>query len=241
MKPCIPSRAAAPRAARARRLDPRAIRAALAATGIILTAAAGLMAGRGEARAADTGLVLRDAPAASGPLVRVGDLFETDAQTGARVLAQAPAPGQTVSFGADVLQARLAAMGLHWPNAAAVRRVDVLGPPAADVSGSVPRASASVEPGVARRGLEASMPAAARPRDLVRRGDMVILVHEAGPLRVSLRARAVSDPDADGLFRALNPDSGRVIEALAEGPGRGRAIGPVAGPAAGHSQRSGRQ
>lgn len=82
----------------------------------------------------------------------------------------------------------------------------------------------------ARRSLAADRPL--RPGDvmvtpLVKRGEPVTLLFQAGSVRITLRGRALEDGGAGETIRVLNSDSERTVEAIVEGPGLARVLVPA--------------
>lgn len=72
-------------------------------------------------------VTLREAPTASGDMVRVGDLFDGAGAASAATLSRAPRAGTTLAFDARVLSARLKTLGVAWAPPAGVTRVVVNG------------------------------------------------------------------------------------------------------------------
>ncbi len=77
----------------------------------------------------------------------------------------------------------------------------------------------------ARRPLRADTPLRAfdvEAPSVIRRGDIVSLVFQSGPLTLAARARALDDAAAGETIRFVNLQSNRTVEAVADGPGRAR-------------------
>ena len=77
----------------------------------------------------------------------------------------------------------------------------------------------------ARRPLRADTPLRAfdvKAPTVIRRGDIVSLVFQSGPLTLAARARALDDAADGQVIRFVNLQSNRTVEAVADGPGRAR-------------------
>lgn len=72
-------------------------------------------------------LRLRADPAASGPMVTIGDVFDGAGAAAATPIARAPLGGAPLRYDARALQQRLRAAGLDWPNREGVTQVVVGG------------------------------------------------------------------------------------------------------------------
>jgi flagella basal body P-ring formation protein FlgA len=62
---------------------------------------------------------------------------------------------------------------------------------------------------------------------LIARGEIVSLVFRSGALTLAARARAMEDGAEGELIRFVNLQSNRTVEAVAEGAGRARVVGPA--------------
>lgn len=77
----------------------------------------------------------------------------------------------------------------------------------------------------ARRPLRADTPLRAfdvEAPSVIRRGDIVSLVFQSGPLTLAARARALDDAAQGETIRFVNLQSNRTVEAVADRPGRAR-------------------
>jgi flagella basal body P-ring formation protein FlgA len=61
---------------------------------------------------------------------------------------------------------------------------------------------------------------------VIKRGDVITLHYDAGPLRLSARARALANAAAGDPVRLVNIDSERAIDAIAVAPGQARVSTP---------------
>jgi flagella basal body P-ring formation protein FlgA len=80
----------------------------------------------------------------------------------------------------------------------------------------------------ARRNLDAERPLRSSdfgPTALIRRGEPVTLLYEAGGLKLTMRGRALANASAGQTVRVTNLSSNRVVEAIAEAEGVARVMG----------------
>lgn len=68
---------------------------------------------------------LREHLTVEGPHVTLGDLFETDSESSAVIVARAPAPGSRTALDVNYVRRIAAENDLDWANAAGVRRVSI--------------------------------------------------------------------------------------------------------------------
>ncbi|MCG8440615.1 MAG: flagellar basal body P-ring formation chaperone FlgA [Caulobacterales bacterium] len=81
-------------------------------------------------------------------------------------------------------------------------------------------AKRALRPGAVLKSYDLIRPAA------IHKGEIVTIIYEHGALTLTARGRALADTPAGEVARFTNLQSGRVIEALAEAPGRAR-VRPV--------------
>lgn len=79
----------------------------------------------------------------------------------------------------------------------------------------------SLRPGAPLREFDIEAPS------IIERGEVVSLVFQSGSLTLAARARAMESAAAGDLIRFVNLQSNRTVEAVAEGPGRARVVGPA--------------
>lgn len=182
-----------------------------------LAAAAALLAGPALADPA----ILRANPQDADGRVTLGDIFE-NAGAAAEVLV-AERLGPAVVLQAAEVQARARAAGLDWSNERGLRRVVVRrAPDLVQAAVSATPAEAAGAP-VAARQVQRSTPAG----DVIGRNDMVQVAYVVGGIRLTVTGRAQRAAAMGEAVPVLNLQSGRVIDAVAAGPGRA-----LAGPAA---------
>jgi flagellar basal body P-ring formation protein FlgA len=58
----------------------------------------------------------------------------------------------------------------------------------------------------------------------VRRGEPIILMFEAGGMKLTVRGRAMGDGASGALIKVLNPQSNKTLDAVVEGPGVARVL-----------------
>jgi len=175
--------------------------------------------------------VLAATPALSGPVtlkaqpvdsdgrVTFGDLF--DGAGAAAEVQVATRAGPSVVMEAGQLQALARQSGLEWANPQGLRRVVIRS--AAASPGAAPSAEVSAAPVAVRA---APMRAAAAER-VIARNDMVTVAYQVGGVTLSVMGRAQRNAAVGEPVVVLNTASGRMIDAVAIGPGQA-----MAGPAA---------
>jgi flagella basal body P-ring formation protein FlgA len=163
------------------------------------------------------GVSLRQPVQASGPALRLGDVLTVEGPAADREIAPAPRAGRSSAYPVAVLAAAAKAAGVDWTPPAGLESIEVLGPEV-NARGSAAASSAQV-----------SAPAAAvrtRAEPVIKRGDVITLHYDAGPLRLSARARALANAAAGDPVRLVNIDSERAIDAIAVAPGQARVSTP---------------
>lgn len=180
---------------------------------LLIFVAAGMLA---WAPAAAQPTALRAAPRAEGPALRLGDVFLVEGEAAAKEIAPAPPAGERGRFSTLFLEAAARSAGLEWVPPAGLLEVEVEGPEFDQ------RGSAAAQ----RRALGGGLRRPARAEAVIRRGDAVTLLFEAGGLRLSARARAMANAGEGETVRLVNVDSQREIEAVAVGPGLARVARP---------------
>lgn len=175
--------------------------------------------------------VLAATPALSGPVtlkaqpvdsdgrVTFGDLF--DGAGAAAEVQVATRAGPSVVMEAGQLQALARQSGLEWANPQGLRRVVIRS--AAASPGAAPSAEVSAAP-VAVRAAPMRVAAAER---VIARNDMVTVAYQVGGVTLSVMGRAQRNAAVGEPVVVLNTASGRMIDAVAIGPGQA-----MAGPAA---------
>lgn len=139
---------------------------------------------------------------ASGPALRLGDVFRIDGPAADREIAPAPPRGQSAFYATSFLAAAAQAAGYAWSPPPGLTQVLVEGLGASGVTyDPAPTRSSSSGTGI-------------------RRGDLVTLTYEIGPLRLSTRAKATASAAQGEAIRLVNLDSERVIDAVVTGPGQ---------------------
>jgi flagella basal body P-ring formation protein FlgA len=123
---------------------------------------------------------------------------------------------------AGQLQALARQSGLDWANPQGLRRVVIRSAAASPGVGSAPTET-SAAPAVARA---APVRAAAAER-VIARNDMVTVAYQVGGVTLSVMGRAQRNAAVGEPVVVLNTASGRMIDAVAVGPGQA-----LAGPAA---------
>ena len=184
---------------------------------LILAAAALLMAG----------------PALAGPVsqkanpvdvdgqVTFGDVF--DGAGSASGIVNGARSGPSVVFEAGQLQAMARQAGLDWANPTGLRRVVVRHAAAAPAPAAVSPTGGTAVPAVAR----AAPARAAYAERIISRNDIVEVIWEAAGVRLAITGRAEGNAAEGQRLAIRNLQSGRVIDAVATGPGQA-----IAGPAA---------
>lgn len=156
--------------------------------------------------------------------VTLGDIFD-GAGSAAGVVVGARS-GPSIVFEAGQLQSQARQAGLDWANPTGLRRVVVrnaaLAPGAA-----APAAPAAAEAAVPVAAVARPTARAAYADRVISRNDIVEVLYEAGGVRLTISGRAEGAAAEGQRIAVRNLQSGRVIDAVAVGPGQA-----VAGPAA---------
>ncbi len=169
-------------------------------------------------------VTLKANPVDSDGRVTLGDLFDgagaaSDVVVGTRV-------GPSIVFEAGQLQSQARQSGLHWANPAGLRRVVVRNAAVApSVTAPAPISVAEAAP--APVALRPQPARAALAERVITRNDMVEVAYEVGGVRLTITGRAEGNAAAGQRLAIRNLQSGRMIDAVAVGPGLA-----VAGPAA---------
>lgn len=169
-------------------------------------------------------VTLKANPVDSDGRVTLGDLFDgagaaSDVVVGTRV-------GPSIVFEAGQLQSQARQSGLHWANPAGLRRVVVRSAAVApSVTAPAPISVAQAAP--APVALRPQPARAALAERVITRNDMVEVAYEVGGVRLTITGRAEGNAAAGQRLAIRNLQSGRMIDAVAVGPGLA-----VAGPAA---------
>ena len=176
--------------------------------------------------------ILAATPALSGPVtlkaqpvdsdgrVTFGDLF--DGAGAAADVQVATRAGPSVVMEAGQLQALARQSGLEWANPQGLRRVVIRS--AAASPGAAPSAETAAAPAVATAAPSAR---AAVSERVIARNDMVTVAYQVGGVTLSVMGRAQRNAAVGEPVIVLNTASGRMIDAVAVGPGQA-----MAGPAA---------
>lgn len=184
------------------------------------------------ALAAAVTAILAATPALSGPVtlkaqpvdadgrVTFGDLF--DGAGAAADVQVATRAGPSVVMEAGQLQALARQSGLDWANPQGLRRV-VIRSAALSPGAAAQQADASAAPVAARA---APLRAAAAER-VIARNDIVTVAYQVGGVTLTVMGRAQRNAAVGEPVAVLNTTSGRMIDAVAIGPGQA-----MAGPAA---------
>ncbi|WP_416354703.1 flagella basal body P-ring formation protein FlgA [Brevundimonas sp.] len=166
-------------------------------------------------------VVLKAQPVDSDGRVTLGDLF--DGAGAAADVQVAVRSGPSVVLEAGQLQLLARQSGLEWSNPQGLRRVVVrnaaLSPGAAQPQAGAPAAAAPAAAAVAR-------PAANAER-VIARNDIVTVAYQVGGVTLTVMGRAQRNAAVGEPVAVLNTTSGRLIDAVAIGPGQA-----MAGPAA---------
>ena len=177
--------------------------------------------------------ILAATPALSGPVtlkaqpvdsdgrVTFGDLF--DGAGAAADVQVATRAGPSVVMEAGQLQALARQSGLDWANPQGLRRV-VIRSAAASPGAAAPSAETAAAPAVATAAPSAR---AAVSERVIARNDMVTVAYQVGGVTLSVMGRAQRNAAVGEPVIVLNTASGRMIDAVAVGPGQA-----MAGPAA---------
>ena len=158
--------------------------------------------------------------------VTLGDLFDGAGSAAGVVVGQRSGP--SIVFEAGQLQSLARQAGLDWANPTGLRRVVVRHAtvaPAGPVSASgAAVVSDAVTVPVATRATPARPAYADR---VISRNDLIEVAYDVGGIRLTVTGRAQRNAAVGERLPVLNPTSGRMIDAVAIGPGQA-----VTGPAA---------
>lgn len=167
-------------------------------------------------------VVLKAQPVDSDGRVTLGDLF--DGAGAAADVQVAVRSGPSVVLEAGQLQMLARQSGLEWSNPQGLRRVVVrnaaLSPGAAQPQAGAPAAAAAPAP------VAVARPAANADR-VIARNDIVTVAYQVGGVTLTVMGRAQRNAAVGEPVVVLNTTSGRLIDAVAIGPGQA-----MAGPAA---------
>lgn len=178
--------------------------------------------------------VLAATPALSGPVtlkaqpvdsdgrVTLGDLF--DGAGAAADVQVATRAGPSVVLEAGQLQMLARQSGLEWSNPQGLRRVVVRNAALSPGAAAAQPAEASAAPAAA---LIAPAPRAVAAERVIARNDVVSVAYQVGGVTLTVMGRAQRNAAVGEPVAILNPTSGRMIDAVAIGPGQA-----MAGPAA---------
>ncbi|HRO32067.1 MAG TPA: flagella basal body P-ring formation protein FlgA [Brevundimonas sp.] len=177
--------------------------------------------------------VLAATPALSGPVtlkaqpvdsdgrVTLGDLF--DGAGAAADVQVATRAGPSVVLEAGQLQMLARQSGLEWSNPQGLRRVVVRNAALSPGAAAAQPAEASATPAAAT--MTPSRAVAAER--VIARNDVVSVAYQVGGVTLTVMGRAQRNAAVGEPVAILNPTSGRMIDAVAIGPGQA-----MAGPAA---------
>jgi flagella basal body P-ring formation protein FlgA len=186
------------------------------------------------ALAAAAAAILAATPALSGPVtlkaqpvdsdgrVTFGDLF--DGAGAAADVQVATRAGPSVVMEAGQLQALARQSGLDWANPQGLRRVVIRSAAASPGAGA---SAQSAETSAAPAAVRAAPVRAAAAERVIARNDMVTVAYQVGGVTLSVMGRAQRNAAVGEPVVVLNTASGRMIDAVAVGPGQA-----LAGPAA---------
>lgn len=164
---------------------------------------------------------LRDHVQVTGASITIGDVFENAGPLAARVIAPAPAPGQSATLAPAVLAAAASASGLDWTppaNFAGVTITRGTDPHSSGLRATLPNRTAVDQAQM----INASAPGTSSgpaSNAAVRRGESVILTYSVPGIQLSARARALEDGAVGQDIRLVNLSSNRTIDATVTGPG----------------------
>ena len=188
------------------------------------------------ALAAAVTAILAATPALSGPVtlkaqpvdtdgrVTFGDLF--DGAGAAAEVQVATRAGPSVVMEAGQLQALARQSGLDWANPQGLRRVVIRSAAASPGAGSTAGAQPA-EGSAAPVAAHAAPVRAAAAERVIARNDIVTVAYQVGGVTLSVMGRAQRNAAVGEPVAVLNTTSGRMIDAVAIGPGQA-----MAGPAA---------
>ena len=165
---------------------------------------------------------LRDHVQVMGASITIGDVFENAGPLAARVIAPAPAPGQSATLAPAVLAAAASASGLDWTppaNFAGVTITRGTDPHSSGIRATLPsRAPASSD-----QAQFVNINAQPAANAVVHRGENVLIVYALPGIQLSARARALEDGAVGQDIRLVNLTSNRTIDATVTGPGAAQA------------------
>jgi len=177
---------------------------------LILAAVAALVAGPALAGP----VTLKANPVDIDGQVTLGDLF--DGAGGASDVVVGQRAGPSIVFEAGQLQSQARQSGLDWANPTGLRRVVVRSAAAAPAEAAALPADAAPTPSVAR-----PRPVRAAYADrVISRNDMVEVAFEMDGVRLTITGRAEGNAAAGQHLAVRNLQSGRIIDAMATGPGQ---------------------
>jgi flagella basal body P-ring formation protein FlgA len=187
----------------------------------ILIAALVLLALSLAATAHADSVSLRDHVQVTGGAITIGDVFENAGPLAARVIAPAPAPGQSATLAPAVLAAAASASGLDWTPPANFTGVTITrgtDPHSSGIRATLPNRNAADQAQL----INASAPAISSgpvANAAVHRGESVMLTYSVPGVQLSARARALEDGAVGQDIRLVNLSSNRTIDATVTGPG----------------------
>lgn len=187
----------------------------------------GLVAAAMAAGAAAAGPVtLKANPVDSDGRVTLGDLFDGAGAASEVVIGSRAGP--SVVFEAGQLQSLARQSGLDWANPAGLRRVVVRSAAVApNVAAGAAVAPTNADPAALTPAPRAQPVRAALADRVISRNDTVEVAYEVGGVRLTITGRAEGNAAAGQRIMVRNLQSGRMIDAVAIGPGMA-----LAGPAA---------
>ena len=177
--------------------------------------------------------VLAATPALSGPVtlkaqpvdsdgrVTLGDLF--DGAGAAADVQVATRAGPSVVLEAGQLQMLARQSGLEWSNPQGLRRVVVRNAALSPGAAAAQPAEASAAPAA----VTMTPSRAVAAERVIARNDVVSVAYQVGGVTLTVMGRAQRNAAVGEPVAILNPTSGRMIDAVAIGPGQA-----MAGPAA---------
>ena len=171
-------------------------------------------------------VTLRANPVDADGRVTLGDIFE--GASAAANVAVATRSGPSVVMEASQLQSLARQSGLVWTNPQGLRRVVIRNAalsPDAPAPASAPNAAPEIAPAPALPARIASRPVATER--VIARNDIVQVAYQVGGVSLTVMGRATRAAGVGEAVAVTNLQSGRIIDAVATGPGRA-----VAGPAA---------
>lgn len=158
---------------------------------------------------ANQSVTLRTGIETSGTAVTLGDVFENAGPAGSRAIAPAPTAGRTATFSPRFLQAAARAAGLDWTPPDGMTAVLVSGRGGANIQSARLTPAASNAPTYKPSSDDLA----------VRRGETVTLIYTTPGLRLTTRARAMTDGAVGDPVRLINLSSNRTIDAIVTAQG----------------------